>query len=103
MLIVTFIAVSALAMAITGPVGKAVGNQIGVGSTVVLVWDIAKWPVIMALRYYGTAFGFYIATFSGEFRTYGSHAGVIVFLLCLWITNLALLILTAQCGPVREL
>jgi membrane protein len=91
----------------------------------VLVWDIAKWPVlllivvlIVALLYYATpnvkqpkfrwisvgafiaifvwllasaAFGFYVATFSSYDKTYGSLAGVVVFLLWLWITNLALL------------
>lgn len=131
MLLVTFIsvvliAVAALALVITGPVAKAVGDQIGVGSTAVLVWDIAKWPVILAimvfivaLLYYATpnvkqpkftwlsvgaifaivvwilasaAFGFYVATFSSYNKTYGSLAGVIVFLLWLWITNLALLL-----------
>ena len=37
------------------------------------------------------AFGFYVANFSSYNRTYGSLAGVIVFLLWLWLTNLALL------------
>lgn len=37
------------------------------------------------------AFGFYVANFSSYNKTYGSLAGVIVFLLWLWITNLALL------------
>lgn len=36
-------------------------------------------------------FGFYVANFSHYDRTYGSLAGVIVFLLWLWIANLALL------------
>ncbi|MEO8106207.1 MAG: YihY/virulence factor BrkB family protein [Actinomycetes bacterium] len=36
-------------------------------------------------------FGFYVANFSSYDKTYGSLAGVIVFLLWLWITNLALL------------
>ncbi|WP_111720472.1 YihY/virulence factor BrkB family protein [Homoserinimonas sp. OAct 916] len=37
------------------------------------------------------AFGIYIANFSNYDRTYGSLAGVIIFLLWLWIANLALL------------
>lgn len=37
------------------------------------------------------AFGFYVANFSSYDKTYGSLAGVIVFLLWLWLTNLALL------------
>jgi membrane protein len=46
----------------------------------VVVWIIAS-----------AAFGFYVANFSSYNKTYGSLAGVIVFLLWLWITNLALL------------
>jgi membrane protein len=36
-------------------------------------------------------FGLYVSRFSSYDKTYGSLAGVIVFLLWLWITNLALL------------
>ncbi|KAB7745110.1 YihY family inner membrane protein [Nostocoides sp. F2B08] len=36
-------------------------------------------------------FGFYVSSFGNYQRTYGSLAGVIVFLLWLWLTNLALL------------
>jgi membrane protein len=36
-------------------------------------------------------FGLYVAHFSSYNKTYGALAGVIVFLLWLWITNLALL------------
>ena len=36
-------------------------------------------------------FGLYVTNFSNYDRTYGSLAGIIVFLLWLWITNLALL------------
>ncbi|WP_089251173.1 YhjD/YihY/BrkB family envelope integrity protein [Rhodococcoides kyotonense] len=36
-------------------------------------------------------FGFYVANFGSYNKTYGSLAGAIVFLLWLWITNLALL------------
>ena len=104
------------------------------------VWNIAKWPVmlavvvvIVALLYYATpnvkqpkfrwisigavvailiwvlasaAFGFYVANFSSYDKTYGSLAGVIVFLLWLWITNLALLFgaeLDAELERGREL
>jgi len=37
------------------------------------------------------AFGFYIGNFSNYDRTYGSLAGIVIFLLWLWIANLALL------------
>ena len=43
------------------------------------------WLVASAL------FGVYVAHFSNYNKTYGALAGVIVFLLWLWITNLALL------------
>jgi membrane protein len=131
MLIVTLtalvlIAVAAVMLVVTGPVSQAIGDQIGLGSTAVLVWDIAKWPVLLAIvvivvavLYYATpnvkqpkfrwisvgavfaivvwmlasaAFGVYVATFSSYSKTYGSLAGVVVFLLWLWLTNLALLV-----------
>lgn len=54
---------------------------ISVGAALaILVWVLAS-----------AAFGLYVSQFSGYDRTYGSLAGVIVFLLWLWITNLALL------------
>ncbi len=122
---VVLAALVALAIVASGPVATAIGDQIGLGSTALLVWNIAKWPVILAvvvfivaLLYYATpnvkqpkfrwlsvgavfaivvwvlasvAFGFYVTQFSSYSKTYGSLAGVIVFLLWLWITNLALL------------
>ncbi len=46
----------------------------------IIVWIVAS-----------IAFGFYVANFSSYSSTYGSLAGVIIFLLWLWITNVALL------------
>jgi len=130
MLLVTLItvvlaALVALGLVVSGPAAQSVGNAIGLGSTAVTIWNIAKWPVmlavvilIVAVLYYATPnvkqpkfswlsvgaifaivtwvvasalFGFYVANFSSYNKTYGSLAGVIVFLLWLWITNLALL------------
>jgi membrane protein len=51
-------------------------------------------------------FGFYVAHFSSYNKTYGSLAGVVVFLLWLWITNLVLLFgaeLDAEIERGREL
>lgn len=133
-------ALTLLALVLTGPVAKAVGDQLGLGSTAVLVWGIAKWPVmigvvmlIVGLLYWGTpnvrpprfrwlsigafvaivvwaaasaGLGIYVANFSSYDRTYGSLAGVIVFLLWLWVTNLALLFgaeLDAEVERGREL
>ncbi len=145
MLLVTLVtvlltALVALALVLTGPAAQAVGDAVGVGSTAVTVWNIAKWPVVLAavmlivaLLYYATPnvkqpkfrwvsvgaavavvawvlasalFGLYVANFSSYDKTYGSLAGVIVFLLWLWITNLALLFgaeLDAELERAREL
>ncbi|NHC23851.1 YihY/virulence factor BrkB family protein [Nocardioides sp. IC4_145] len=125
LVLVTLVAVVLLGLVVSGPVADAIGSQIGLGSTFVTVFNIAKWPIlllmvvlIVALLYYVTPnikqpkfrwisigallaivvwvlasalFGFYVANFSSYSKTYGSLAGVIVFLLWLWITNLALL------------
>ena len=61
---------------------------------------IVVWVLFSAM------FGLYVANFSSFSRTYGSLAGVIVFLLWLWITNLALLFggeLDAEIERGREL
>ncbi|WP_442972829.1 YihY/virulence factor BrkB family protein [Rhodococcus sp. G-MC3] len=119
------IAAAAVMLAISGPVAAAVGDAVGLGDTALTVWNIARWPVVLAIvvfavavLYYATpniqqpkfrwisggallaivvwilasaAFGFYVANFSSYNKTYGSLAGAVVFLLWLWITNLALL------------
>ncbi|MEV6734266.1 MULTISPECIES: YihY/virulence factor BrkB family protein [unclassified Streptomyces] len=46
-----------------------------------LIWMIAS-----------AGFAFYVANFGGYNKTYGTLAGVIVFLVWLWITNLAILL-----------
>ena len=69
---------------------------ISVGAVVAIV----TWIVASAL------FGFYVGNFGSYNKTYGSLAGVIVFLLWLWITNLALLFgaeLDAELERTREL
>lgn len=122
---IVMVAAAALSLVLTGPVAEAVGDQVGLGSTAILIWDIAKWPVLLlvvaaniAVLYYATpnvkqpkfrwisvgafvaivvwlitsaGFGLYVSMFSSYDQTYGSLAGVIVFLLWLWLTNNALL------------
>jgi len=46
-----------------------------------LIWMVAS-----------AAFAFYVANFSSYNKTYGALAGVIIFLVWLWITNLAILL-----------
>jgi len=38
-----------LALVLSGPVANSVGRQIGVGSTGLTIWSIAKWPAIVAV------------------------------------------------------
>ncbi len=61
---------------------------------------ILTWGVL------SVAFGVYVANFSSYDRTYGALAGMIAFLLWLWLTNLALLFgaeLDAELERGREL
>ena len=129
-----------LLLLISGPVARAVGEVLDLGSSVLFVWGIAKWPalalilaVVIAVLYYtapnvqqpkfrwlspgallaivvwlgGTAlFGLYVGSFSNYDATYGSLAGGIVFLVWLWVSNLALLlgaVLDAEIERAREL
>ena len=50
-----------LMLVVSGPIAEAVGDIIGLGSQAVMVWNIAKWPVmvifaivIIAILYYAT-------------------------------------------------
>ncbi len=124
--IVVLLALCALGVVATGSVARRLGDLIGLGSTGVLVWEIAKWPVIallvsvaFALLYWvgpnvrqpgfkwltpggllavllwvlaSAGFALYVANFGSYNKTYGSLAGVIVFLVWLWISNLAVLL-----------
>ena len=125
-LMIVLLAISAVAVVLTGPLAQRVGDLIGLGGTIVTVWDIAKWPFLIlivsfmfALLYWlapnvrqpgfrwvsaggivavllwivaSAAFAFYVATFASYNKTYGSVAAVIVFLVWLWISNIAVLL-----------
>ncbi len=126
LIVVLLLVISAFAVVVTGGLAKQVGNLLGLGSTAVTVWDIAKWPVlvlfvgfIFSILYWASpnvkhpgfrwvspgglfavlvwliasgAFAFYVASFSSYNKTYGTLAGVIIFLVWLWISNTALLL-----------
>ena len=40
---------SAIAVVVTGPLARQVGDIIGVGGAAVTAWDIAKWPVLVLI------------------------------------------------------
>jgi membrane protein len=126
LLMLVLLAVSALAVVLTGPLARRVGDLIGLGDTAVLIWDIGKWPVLILIVSFmigflywaapnirqpafqritpgavlavvlwiaaSAAFALYVATFSSYNQTYGSVAAVIVFLVWLWISNVAILL-----------
>jgi membrane protein len=123
---VVLLAATALGVVLTGNVADRVGHLLGIGSTGVLVWNIAKWPVLailvslaIALLFWASpnvrhpgfrwltpgsllavvlwvlaslGFAFYVANFASYNKVYGSLAAVIVFLVWLWISNLAVLL-----------
>jgi len=43
------LALIALALVLTGPIVEAVARPLGIGSTAIDVWNIAKWPVLIAV------------------------------------------------------
>jgi membrane protein len=123
---VVLLAASAIAVVVTGPLADKLGKLLGLGGTVVTVWDIAKWPVLVllvslmfAILYYAAPnvrqpgfrwltpgsiaavllwivasalFALYVASFGSYNKTYGSLGAVIIFLVWLWISNVALLL-----------
>ena len=140
LVLLVLVAISAIAVVVTGPLAEQVGNLFGLGHTALTVWGIAKWPVIviilmvmLAVLYYlapnvrqvgfrwitpggilavllwiaaSAGFAVYVANFGSYNKTYGSLAGVIVFLIWLWISNIAILlgaVLNAELERGREL
>jgi membrane protein len=55
------LALVAVGVVLTGGLAKQVGNVIGVGSTAVGVWNIAKWPVLLLLVSFMFAFLYWAA------------------------------------------
>jgi membrane protein len=124
--LLALLAISAIAVVITGGLAGQVGKLLGIGGTAVQIWDIAKWPVLLlvvslmfSILYWAApnvkhpgfrwlspggifavvvwliasgAFAVYVANFASYNKTYGAVAGVIVFLVWLWISNIAVLL-----------
>jgi len=49
LVLVILMAVVALGLVLTGPIVDAVAKPIGLSSTAITIWNIAKWPVLAAL------------------------------------------------------
>ena len=49
LIMVILLALLALALVLTGPLAEAVAEPLGIGDAAVTAWDIAKWPVMLAV------------------------------------------------------
>jgi membrane protein len=49
LVIVLLVAILALALVLTGPIVDAVAEPLGISSTAITIWEIAKWPVMLAI------------------------------------------------------
>ncbi|MFN8112726.1 MAG: YihY/virulence factor BrkB family protein [Solirubrobacterales bacterium] len=61
LLLVVLFALVAMALVLTGPVVQAVGDSIGIGSTALTIWDIAKWPALLAISIFMVGVLYYAA------------------------------------------
>ena len=78
------VAIAAM-LVLSGPVAESVGNLIGLGGAFLTVWDIAKWPVMLALIIVAIAILYYSTpnVKQPKFRwmSMGSAIALVVFLL----------------------
>ena len=59
--LVILLAFTAIGVAVTGPLAEEVGDLVGLGSTAVVAWDIAKWPVLFLVVSFMFAFLYWAA------------------------------------------
>lgn len=55
------LALVAISITLTGSLARAVGDAVGLGSTAVTVWGIAKWPVLLVVVVGMVALLYYVA------------------------------------------
>ncbi|WP_457947919.1 YihY/virulence factor BrkB family protein [Pseudarthrobacter sp. alpha12b] len=79
------VVVIAAMLVLSGPVAESVGNLIGLGGAFLTLWNIAKWPVMLALIIVAIAILYYATpnVKQPKFRwmSMGSAIAVVVFLL----------------------
>jgi membrane protein len=72
-------------LVLSGPVAESVGNAIGLGGAFLVVWNIAKWPVILLLVVLAIAILYYATpnVKQPKFRwmSLGSFIALVIFLL----------------------
>ena len=49
LVLLTLLAISTIAVVLTGGIAEKFGDLVGLGSTAVTVWNIAKWPVLLVV------------------------------------------------------
>jgi membrane protein len=59
LVMVVLMAILALALVMTGPVVEAVAGPIGLGDTAISIWNIAKWPAMLAIFLFMVALLYY--------------------------------------------
>ena len=82
---ILMLVIVALGLILTGPLVEAVGSAIGLGDTAVTIWDIAKWPFLLAVVVFMFGILYYASpnVTPPGFRwiTLGSLVAVVVWLL----------------------
>ena len=61
LIIVVLLALALVAVVLTGPIASKIGSAVGLGSTTVSVWNIAKWPVLLLVLAFIVALLYYSA------------------------------------------
>jgi membrane protein len=140
LIMVLLLALVLVAIVLSGPLADAVGDVLGISSTLVTIWQFAKWPLLaivvvtmLAFLYYSApnvkqpsfrlltpgsllavvvwivasiGFAIYVANFGSYNKAYGSLGGAVVFLIWLWLSNIAVLLgaeLNAEIERERQL
>ncbi|TDK25375.1 YihY/virulence factor BrkB family protein [Arthrobacter crusticola] len=92
----------ALMLVLSGPVAEAVGNTIGLGSTAVAIWNIAKWPVMVAFAVIMIAILYYGAPNVKQPKFRWMSMGAFIALIVLALTTLGFSFYVANFGNYNK-